>query len=396
MTLAVYPLVFLPVAAAFRGADPALEEVGRSLGLGPPPDLRPGDAAPGPPGPTRGVPAGGPGPAGRVRGLRDPQVPDLHHRDLHRVPGGLRHAGGVGALAGPGGAQPARARRRGAARAGGRTSRSGPQSPGGHPPTAWAGPPSRPWSAGCPGRAGRRCPGGRPGLLAGEGASSTLPGSRRCSAAAGTRWPTPARPPWWPPLAALPVALVAVRHRSRSTVLARAQHLRRPGAAGPGHRPGPVFFSVRYAVAFYQSTPAAGAWPTPSCSSPWPWWRCGRRWPRPRVGLEEVGRSLGAGPVVVLVRVTLPLSVPGLARRLLPGVPVGGYRAHGHPGADPHRGADPGHPVLGVPDQPVLRAAAPFAAVMLVHRRRAQRPPRAGGSTACRRGPGPRGEGRRR
>ncbi len=34
MTLAVYPLVFLPVAAALRGADPALEEVARSLGLG--------------------------------------------------------------------------------------------------------------------------------------------------------------------------------------------------------------------------------------------------------------------------------------------------------------------------------------------------------------------------
>ncbi len=34
MTLAVYPLVYLPVAAALRGADPALEEVARSLGLG--------------------------------------------------------------------------------------------------------------------------------------------------------------------------------------------------------------------------------------------------------------------------------------------------------------------------------------------------------------------------
>ncbi|HXQ18800.1 MAG TPA: iron ABC transporter permease [Acidimicrobiales bacterium] len=34
MTLAVYPLVFLPVAAALRHADPAQEEVARSLGLG--------------------------------------------------------------------------------------------------------------------------------------------------------------------------------------------------------------------------------------------------------------------------------------------------------------------------------------------------------------------------
>jgi iron(III) transport system permease protein len=35
MTLAVYPLVFIPVAAALRRADPGEEEVARSLGLGP-------------------------------------------------------------------------------------------------------------------------------------------------------------------------------------------------------------------------------------------------------------------------------------------------------------------------------------------------------------------------
>ncbi|MGH9083493.1 MAG: ABC transporter permease, partial [Acidimicrobiales bacterium] len=34
MTLAVYPLVFLPVAASLRDADPAHEEVARSLGVG--------------------------------------------------------------------------------------------------------------------------------------------------------------------------------------------------------------------------------------------------------------------------------------------------------------------------------------------------------------------------
>ena len=33
MTLALYPLAYLPVAAAFRGADPGQEEVARSLGL---------------------------------------------------------------------------------------------------------------------------------------------------------------------------------------------------------------------------------------------------------------------------------------------------------------------------------------------------------------------------
>lgn len=35
MTLSSYPLVYLPVAAALRRADPALEETARSLGLGP-------------------------------------------------------------------------------------------------------------------------------------------------------------------------------------------------------------------------------------------------------------------------------------------------------------------------------------------------------------------------
>ena len=34
MTLAVYPLVYLPVAASFRSADPGQEEIARSLGLG--------------------------------------------------------------------------------------------------------------------------------------------------------------------------------------------------------------------------------------------------------------------------------------------------------------------------------------------------------------------------
>ncbi len=35
VTLAYYPLVYLPVAAVLRGTDPALEESGRSLGMGP-------------------------------------------------------------------------------------------------------------------------------------------------------------------------------------------------------------------------------------------------------------------------------------------------------------------------------------------------------------------------
>ena len=46
MTLSLYPLVYLPVAAALGGVDPALEEVARSLGLRPVADVLAGDAAP--------------------------------------------------------------------------------------------------------------------------------------------------------------------------------------------------------------------------------------------------------------------------------------------------------------------------------------------------------------
>ena len=48
LTLCSYPYVYLPVAAALAGADPAQEEVARSLGRGPVADLRRRDAAPDP------------------------------------------------------------------------------------------------------------------------------------------------------------------------------------------------------------------------------------------------------------------------------------------------------------------------------------------------------------
>ena len=85
MTLAVYPLVYLPVAASLRSADPGQEEVARSLGLGPGQDLRPDHPRPGQGRHRRWLPAGRAGPAGRVRRVRDRRLPDLHHRDLHRV-----------------------------------------------------------------------------------------------------------------------------------------------------------------------------------------------------------------------------------------------------------------------------------------------------------------------
>ena len=52
VTLSYFPLVYLPVAAAFRGLDPAFEETARALGLGPWRTLPGGDAAAAP-GPAR-------------------------------------------------------------------------------------------------------------------------------------------------------------------------------------------------------------------------------------------------------------------------------------------------------------------------------------------------------
>ena len=94
ITLSYFPLVYLPVAAALRGLDPALEESRDALGLGPwatffrvvLPQLRPG--------PARRRAAGRAAPAGRVRRVGDAALPDLHHRDLRPVPVDLQRPGG--------------------------------------------------------------------------------------------------------------------------------------------------------------------------------------------------------------------------------------------------------------------------------------------------------------
>ena len=101
MTLAVYPLVFLPVAASLRAADPAQEEVARSLGLGRVRTFWTVTVGSGPPCHFRGSDPGRPGRTGRVRRLRDPGVPDPHDRDLQRVPSRVQHSCRLCALADP-------------------------------------------------------------------------------------------------------------------------------------------------------------------------------------------------------------------------------------------------------------------------------------------------------
>ncbi len=86
VTLSYYPLVYLPVVAALRGLDPALEEAAYSLGHGRwrtfvrvvLPQLRPALLG--------GCLLVGAAPARRVRRAADAALPDLHHRDLRPVP----------------------------------------------------------------------------------------------------------------------------------------------------------------------------------------------------------------------------------------------------------------------------------------------------------------------
>lgn len=111
---------------------------------------------------------------------------------------------------------------------------------------------------------------------------------------------------------AVPVGILAVRHRTRGVRL--LEHATYAGHALPGIvvALALVFFGVRFAQPFYQRTPllvlayvvlflpaAVGAVRSAVALSP------------PR--LEEVSRSLGQGQWASLRRVTLPLAAPGVA-----------------------------------------------------------------------------------
>ena len=107
VSLSYFPFVYLPVAAAFRGLDPALEETARGPGpvqLG---GVPPGAAAAAAGRAARRQPAGRAAPARRVRRAADAALPDLHHRDLRPVPRHLQRPGRHDAGRRPGAALPA-------------------------------------------------------------------------------------------------------------------------------------------------------------------------------------------------------------------------------------------------------------------------------------------------
>lgn len=313
MTLALYPLVYLPVAASLRGADPAHEEIARSLGWGRlrtfwGVSLRQ----------ARTAILGGSllvalallAEYGAFEILRfqtftteiftEFQVgfdaPAACALSLVLVALGL-----VVLLA-----------ETGAGRGGVRTSRTGPQVA----------------------RLARRVPLGRARLptLAGfvalsglalgvpigtlvywmvRGGSTTLPGTSILSAALHTAFYSAAAAAV-ATILALPVALAAVRHRRPTTVLLERSTYIVQALPGLVIALAFVFFSVRYLPFLYQS-PELLILAYAVLFFPLALVAVRASVARAPSGLEEVGRSLGRRPLSVLWRVTLPLVAPGLA-----------------------------------------------------------------------------------
>ncbi len=149
-------------------------------------------------------------------------------------------------------------------------------------------------------------------------------------------------------LLALPVALLAIRFPSRARLLLERSTylvLAMPGVVAAFAL---SYFTERYGAGFlYQSTaPAravlrdhvlpAGPGRRQSVAGPGPG-QPGRD--RPVAGPAAAGRLVAGHP---------PARRAGPGRRVLPGLPDRGYRAHGHTAAHTDRRADPRHPVLGV------------------------------------------------
>ncbi len=320
MTLAVYPLVYLPVAASLRSADPGQEEVARSLGVG---RLRTfvritlGQA--------RGAILGGcllvalvllaEYGAFELLGYQTFTTEIFTEFNLSfSVPAACALSLVLV------GAQPAGAGRRGPGRAAAAGSaRIGPLARSGSARRCgWAGPPGPPLAgvaalvaAGA--RASRSAP-----ASTGSSRAASPSVDRRQRLHAGRRLAhrrlRGRAPGVIDTVAALPVALLAIRHTGRGPALPGAQHLPGAGHARRGHRlrAGLLHRALRgrapatrprrcwcicYAIMFFPlalvGVKAAVA--------------------RAPASLDEVARSLGQGRLATLRRVTLRLAGPGLA-----------------------------------------------------------------------------------
>ncbi len=252
--------------------------------------------------------------ARRVRRVRDPRLPDVHDRDLHRVLAVVRHPGRVRAFPRPRRARPRRARRRR------RTPPSRPGQPG--KPHRRSGPHRGPGSARGPWPAlallaalvllALGVPVGSAAYWWATGTSQPFTGTSLLSAA-GYSAAYSGGAAALATVLALPVAILAVRHGSRvARVVERSTYLvlALPGLVialslsyfserygdGIGYQSAPMLV-LAYAIMFF---PLALVGLRASVA-------------QAPVGLEDIARSLGQRRLAVFWRVTRPLVTPGLA-----------------------------------------------------------------------------------
>ncbi len=144
-----------------------------------------------------------------------------------------------------------------------------------------------------------------------QGQRSSLPSTSIAAAAGNTvAYSLPAAA--LAALAALPVALLVVRHRRRGVILVERATYLVQGLPGPVVALSFVFFAVHYAIGVYQSPELLVAayailfFPLALIAVRAAMAHAPRE-------LEEVAGSLGRRPAAVLARITLPLIAPGLA-----------------------------------------------------------------------------------
>ena len=154
--------------------------------------------------------------------------------------------------------------------------------------------PSGRWPTGSPTRSRRRCPPAPP-----------------CWPRRSRPRSTPPPPPWSPPSPRSRSALLAAQRRGRLARVLVGSTFLVQSVPGVVIALSLVFFAVRYAFALYQSS-TLWCSPTRCCSSRSRWSACGPPPQQAPPRLAEMGRSLGYGPVMVFLRVTLPLILPGV------------------------------------------------------------------------------------
>ena len=154
---------------------------------------------------------------------------------------------------------------------------------------------------------------------------------------------------------ALPIAMMAVRRASTARRLIERSTYLTQSLPGVVIALSLVFFSIRYVYRALPDELSCWSLPTRSCISRSPWSASRPRSCRLRRDLSTSADRLVGVPAAVFVRVTLPLIAPGSARRILSGVPHRRDRAHRDPGARADRRAHAGHPVLGLSERGRLR-----------------------------------------